>query len=121
MSRQWRECEVVIEILLDAGLRIDEIDEASLREREGTFAKGDAGRVAALPTAVTVEPVLEVLAVESVAGVGKSGREAAVAFDHVPPDVIDMQMSAEDEIDALGLNASAFELAEVARGQSVEG
>ena len=31
MSRQWRECEVVIEFLLDAGVRIDEIDEASLR------------------------------------------------------------------------------------------
>jgi hypothetical protein len=31
MSRQRGECEVVIEILLDAGVGIDEIDEASLR------------------------------------------------------------------------------------------
>ena len=31
MPRQWRECEVVIEVLLDAGVRIDEIDEAGLR------------------------------------------------------------------------------------------
>jgi hypothetical protein len=31
MSRQGHECEVMIEILLDAGVRIDEIDEAGLR------------------------------------------------------------------------------------------
>jgi hypothetical protein len=45
MPRQWRECEVVIEVLLDAGVRIDEIDEASLYEREDAFAKGRACRI----------------------------------------------------------------------------
>jgi hypothetical protein len=37
----------VIEFLLDAGVRVDEIDEASLRWREDTFAKGYACREAA--------------------------------------------------------------------------
>jgi hypothetical protein len=103
------------------GLRIDEIDEASLREREHTFAKGDAGRIAALPAAIIVKPVFEVLPIEEVAGVGKSRREAAVAFGHVPADMIDMQVGAKDEIDVLWGNPSPFELAEVAGGQPVEG
>src|ERR1700691_2435182 len=88
MPRQWRECEVVIEIPFDAGVGIDEIDEAGLRERQDALAKGRTGREAAFPAAVIVEPVLKVLAIEQVAGVGKSWREVVVSLHHVPADMI---------------------------------
>src|ERR1700677_3648733 len=121
MPRQRRESEIVIEVLLDASVRIDEIDEAGLCERQNTFAKGGACRGAAFPTAIIVQSVLEVLAIEQVAGIGKSWREAAVSLDHVPTDMIDMQMGAKDEIDFLGRNAGALQLSEVATGQPVKG
>jgi hypothetical protein len=88
--------------------------------RQDAFAKGRACREAAFPTAVIVKPVLKVLAIEQVAGVGKSWREAAGSLDHVPADMIDMQVGAEDEIDFLGRNASPLQFVEIAGGQSVE-
>ena len=65
--------------------------------------------------------MLEVLAIEQVAGIGKGWYETPAALDDVPADMIDMKVGAKDEVDLLGLNVRPTQFAEVVGGEAIEG
>src|SRR4051794_20334999 len=85
-----------IEIVFDWPVTGEERRPSRLDDRQHAFAKRGACGIAACPGAFGLHTVIEVLLIEQIAGIGKGRHEAPVPRDGIPPDMINMEVGAEN-------------------------